>query len=51
MDWGVKTPAIQCYESQLPELFAPARPGIEEMADYSRKLDVSRVTMERVWYA
>jgi hypothetical protein len=51
MDWGVKTHAIECYESQLPELFGPARPGIEVMAEYSRQLDVSQVTMERVWYA
>jgi LmbE family N-acetylglucosaminyl deacetylase len=51
MDWGAKTHAIKCYESQLPELFGPARPAIEAMAEYSRKLDVSRVTMERVWYA
>ena len=51
MDWGVKTNAIQCYESQLPELFGPTRPGIEVMTEYSRKLDASQVTMERVWYA
>jgi LmbE family N-acetylglucosaminyl deacetylase len=51
MEWGVKTHAIECYESQLPELFGPARPGIEVMAEYSRQLDVSQLTMERVWYA
>jgi LmbE family N-acetylglucosaminyl deacetylase len=51
MEWAVKTHAIECYESQLPELFGPARPGIEVMTEYSRQLDVSQVTMERVWYA
>lgn len=51
MDWDAKTHAIQCYESQLTELFGPARPGMEAMAEYSRKLDVSQAAMERVWYA
>jgi len=51
MDWDAKTHAIQCYQSQLTELFGPARPGMEAMAEYSRKFDVSRVAMERVWYA
>jgi LmbE family N-acetylglucosaminyl deacetylase len=51
MDWDEKAHAIECYESQLPELFGPARPGIEAMAEYSRALGVSQITMERVWYA
>src|SRR5450631_540286 len=51
VNWAAKAQAIQCYQSQLPELFGAARPGIEAMAEYSRKLDVSKVTMERVWYA
>lgn len=51
MDWGVKTHAIECYESQLPDLFGPPRPKIDAMTEYGRQLDVSKVTMERVWYA
>jgi LmbE family N-acetylglucosaminyl deacetylase len=51
MDWAAKTHAIQCYQSQMAELFGPARPGMEAMAEYSRKLDVSQGTVERIWYA
>jgi LmbE family N-acetylglucosaminyl deacetylase len=51
VDWAAKAHAIKCYQSQLPELFGTARPGLEAMADYSRKLDVSQGAVERVWYA
>jgi LmbE family N-acetylglucosaminyl deacetylase len=50
VDFAVKTDAIQCYKSQLTELFGPARAGIEAMADYSRTLAEERGSVERVWY-
>jgi LmbE family N-acetylglucosaminyl deacetylase len=50
VDWAVKTHAIQCYKSQLTELFGPARAGIVAMANYSRALGACRGYAERVWY-
>jgi LmbE family N-acetylglucosaminyl deacetylase len=50
VDWAAKLHAIQCYKSQLTELFGPIRAGIEAMADYSRTLGVSQGSVERVWY-
>jgi hypothetical protein len=50
VDWAAKIPAIQCYKSQLTELFGAARAGIEAMADYSRTLGMPRGSVERVWY-
>lgn len=47
---AVKTSAIQCYQSQLTELFGPAHAGIEAVADYSRALGECEGPGERVWY-
>ena len=50
VDWAVKNHAIECYKSQLTELFGPARAGIAAMADYSRALGECKGPVERVWY-
>ncbi len=50
IQWALKCRAIQCYESQLTPIFGPERAGLSALEVYSRTLDASAGSMERVWY-
>lgn len=48
VDWTHKRAVIECYASQLDELFGADRSGLEIMAEYARDLGQGRC-VERYW--
>jgi LmbE family N-acetylglucosaminyl deacetylase len=51
VDFASKRAAIQCYESQLEDLFGPDQARLAELETYGRTLGEDRQYRERFWVA